>query len=150
MAVWYEGSAEIACDMDHVKKALQDIGGHFVAVVRLMPGMSSVELIEVGDDFITIRTNEGLMERKDVHQSADAGRVALEFSEQYQAGRMVRVCSHQFHEFTANGATVLHHMIISDVKARGFLGFLYRTFGKSNIGKATMKAFKSYLENAAV
>lgn len=150
MAAWYEGSAEIACDINHVKMALRDSDAHFVAVVRQMPGMSSVELVEAGDDFVTIRTNEGLMERKNVTQSADAGRVALEFSEQYQAGWIVRVSSHHFHEFTADGAKVQHHMVISDVKAPGFLGFLYRTFGKSNIGKATMEAFRSYLENTAV
>lgn len=61
MAVWFEGSNEVECDIQHVRDSFEDSGEHFVGVVRLFPGLTSVELVEQGRDFVNIRTNEGLM-----------------------------------------------------------------------------------------
>jgi hypothetical protein len=41
---------------------------------------------------------------------------------------------------------VIHHLAISDVAALGFLGLLYRRFGSSKTGKATMTAYKPQFE----
>ncbi len=46
MSVWFEGSNEIECNIQQVKQALENHGEHYVGVISLMPGMTSVELVE--------------------------------------------------------------------------------------------------------
>ena len=94
MAVWFEGNTEIACNIKQVKDSLENLGEHYVGVVSLMPGLTSVELVEVGVDFVTIRTNEGLMKRTNITKRIEAGSVVVEFDEEYQAGSMVTTKSH--------------------------------------------------------
>ena len=105
-----------------------------------MPGLSEVELVEQGDDFVTIRTNEGLMKRTNLLRHVEAGRVLVEFDEVYDAGKMVTATSHYSDEFVAGGTGVRNHLIISGVEAPGVLGFLYRNFGRNIIGKAVLEA----------
>lgn len=146
MAVWFEGSNEINCTIQQVKHALENLGEHYVGVVSLMPGMTSVELIEQGSDFVTIKTNEGLMKRTNISKQIEVERVVVEFDEEYQAGSKVTTNSHFFEEFTTSEAGVKHNIIISEVKASGLLGFFYRKFGSSNMGNAFLKTYKSYFE----
>jgi len=72
----------------------EDHGEHYVEVIRLMPGMTSVELLGQGPDSVTIRTNEGLMKRTNISKRVGADAVVVEFDEEYEAGSMVTATSH--------------------------------------------------------
>ena len=146
MSVWFEGSNEIECTMQQVKHALENRGEHYVGVISLMPGLTSVALVEQGSDFVTIRTNEGLMKRTNIFTRIEAERVVVEFDEEYQAGSKVTTKSHFLDEFTTSDTGVKHRMVMSEVKAPGLLGFFYRKFGSSNTGNAFLKSYKTYFE----
>lgn len=146
MKIWFEGDSEIECDIQQVKTSFKNLGDHYVAVVGLMPGMTTVELLEQGDNFVTIRTNEGVMNRTNISIQIEAESVSVEFDEEYKAGSKMTGTSHYVNEFTAKGTGVMHRTVISDVYVSGFLGFLYRKFGGSNIGKAVLNAYKTLLE----
>lgn len=146
MSVWFEGSGDIECDIQHVKHDLENHGEHFVGVVSLMPSLTSVELVEQGNDFAIIKTNEGLMKRTNISKRIEPESVIVEFDEEYQAGSMVTTKSHFFDEFTMSGAGVKHRIVVSSVEAPGLLGFFYRKFGKSNTGNAFLISYKTYFE----
>lgn len=146
MSVWFEGAHEIACDMQAVKDALERPGEYFLQVVGHMPGLSQVELVDHGADFVTIRTNEGLMERTNITKRAEAERFVIECDEVYQAGRMVTARSHFLEDFRPSDTGVTHRLVISDVEAPGVLGFFYRTFARASIGKAFLAAAKTCFE----
>lgn len=146
MSVWFEGSSEIACSIQQVKDAFENYGEHYVGVISLMPGLTLVELVEQGPDFVVIRTNEGLMKRTNISKRIEAERVVVEFDEKYQAGRMVTATSHFLDEFTTSQSGVTHHTVMRDLKAPGFLGFFYKNFGKSSIGGAFLESYKRYFE----
>ena len=147
MSVWFEGRSEIACDLAQAKAAMEDLGEHYVGVISLMPGLTSVELVEQGDDHVTMRTSEGLMNRTNISTRIEADRVVVEFDEEYQAGSMVTARTHFVDEFTASDAGITHHTVMSDVEAGGIVGFVYRKFAKSNIGNAFLKSYKTYFES---
>ena len=147
MSVWFEGASEIRCGIEQVKRSLDDLGAHHADVVSLMPGLTSVVLVEQGSDSVTIRTNEGLMKRTNIAKRVEAERVVVELDEEYAAGYKVTTTSHFVHEFTPSGTGVSHRMVISDVEAPGFLGFFYRRFGSSKMGKAFLRAYKVYFED---
>ena len=128
-----------------VQEALVDPGAYFVGVVSLMPGLVEVELVDQGERYVTIRTNEGLMRRTNVSIGDDAGRVAIEFDEVYDASGRVTASSHYRDEFLAADAGVQNHLTISGVKALGVLGFLYRNLGSGSIGNAVLEANRRYL-----
>jgi hypothetical protein len=145
MSVWFEDSNEIECNIQQVKQAFENYGEHYVEVISLFPGLTSVELVEQGNDFVIIKTNEGMMKRTNISKRIEAESLIVEFDEEYQTS-MVTAKSHYLDEFTTSDTGVNHHTVISDVEASGFLGFFYRKFGKSNIGKATLKSYKVYFE----
>ena len=147
MSVWFEGSNEIECTIQQVKGSLENYGEHYVGVVSLMPGMISVELLEQGRDFVTIKTNEGLMKRTNISKRIEDENVTVEFDEEYQAGSRVTVNSHFLDEFTSSGAGVRHRTVVSGVEASGLLGFFYRKFGRSNMGNAFLTSYKAYFES---
>ncbi len=146
MSVWFEGDNDIDCSMQEVKHALENLGEYFVGVISLMPGMTSVDLEEQGADFVTIRTNEGLMKRTNISKQIEGERVLVEFDEEYEAGSAVTTTSHFSDEFSASDTGVTHRVVMSDVDAPGFLGFFYRTFGSSKTGNAFLTAYKAYFE----
>ena len=146
MKVWFEGTNDIQCNLQHVALSLEDLGEHYVGVVSLMPGLSSVELVEQGDGFVTIRTNEGLMKRTGITKQMESESIVIEFDEEYQAGSMVTTRTHYVDEFTVSDTGIRHQTILSGVEAPGILGFFYRNFGKSSTGKAILNSYKSYLE----
>ena len=148
MSVWFEGSIEIESTIQRVKDSLGNYGELYVGVVSRMSGLTSVELVEQGNDFVTIRTNEGLMQRTSISTRVDEVSVAVEFDEMYQAGKMVTATSHFLAEFKTSEIGVILRNVISDVKAPGILGFIYRMFGKSNIGNDVLKSYKAYYEGA--
>jgi hypothetical protein len=145
MSVWFEGSNEIRCNIQQVKDAFENQGEFFAGVVGLMPGLTSVELVEKGSDLVIIKTNEGKMKRTNLSKRIESERVVVEFDEEYQAGAMT-IKSHYFDEFTTSDTGVNHRTVISDIEAPGIMGFFYRNFGKSNIGKAALESYKSYFE----
>lgn len=146
MAIWFEGSGEIYCNIQQVKISLENFGEHFVGVVSLMPGLTKVELIEQGKGFVIIRTNEGVMKRTNISKIVEIDRLVVEFNEEYQAGTKIKTKAHFWDEFTVTEMGVKHRTVISDVEASGFLGFFYRKFGSSNIGRAFLKSYKTYFE----
>jgi hypothetical protein len=146
MSIWFEGSTEIECNIQQLKRAIKDIGNFYVGVISHMPGLTSVELVEHGADFVTIKTNEGLMQRTNISQSIEGERVVVECDEEYQAGSKVTTKAHFLDEFTASGIGVNYQTVISSLEAPGFLGFFYRNFGKSNTGNAFLAAYKAFLE----
>ncbi len=144
---WFEGTIRIDCDLQSVKASVADFGEHFVGVVRSMPGISEAELLEQGEDFVAIRTNEGVMRRHNIECSVGDDEVILRFDEVYEAGK-VTGRSHFEDAYTAsNEGGVQFHTVVSDVQADGVLGFLYRRFGSRNMGKAFLSSQKAYLES---
>lgn len=146
MSIWFEGTSEIECNIQQVKDALENLGEHYVGVVSLMPGLTSVELVEQGSDFVTIRTNEGLMKRTNISKRIEVESVVVEFDEEYQAGSKVTVNSHYLDEFTTSDTGVKHRTVLSGVEAPGFLGFFYRNLGKSSIGNVLLNSYETYFE----
>ncbi len=144
MSAWFDGKSEIPCTIDRVKRATEDLGAHYREVIGLMPGMTTVDLVDHGGDFVTIRTNEGLMKRTNIAKTVEADRVVLEFDEEYQAGSRVTTRSHMMDEFSTSGDGVVHRSVITAVEGSGMLGFLYRTFGSANIGNAFLSAYREY------
>lgn len=146
MAVWFEGEIEIECTIVNVKQSLGNHGEHFVGVISLMPGLTSVELVEQGNDFVTIKTSEGIMKRTNISKHIESKHVVIEFDEEYRAGALITTKSHFFEQFSSSDYGVKHRFIISDVESSGLLGFFYRKFGNSNIGNAFLKSYKDYFE----
>ena len=146
MSVWFEGRGQVDCDLQQVKRSFDSYGEHYLGVIRLMPGLTSVELLEQGPDSVIIKTNEGLMTRTNITKRIDDESVVVEFDEAYEAGSKVTVTSHFTDEFTTSGTGVTHRTVISDVMAPGFLGFFYRRFGSSKMGNAFLKAYTTYFE----
>ena len=146
MSIWFEGNSEIECNIQQVKNAFENQGEHYVGVISLMPGMTSVELVEQGSDFVTIKTNEGLMKRTNITKRIEAESVVVEFDEEYQAGSKVTTNSHFLDEFSTIDTGVQHRTVMSGVEASGLLGFFYRKFGKSNTGNAFLASYKTYFE----
>jgi len=146
VSIWFEGSREIDCDIGQVERALENPGELYVEVVGLMPGLTSVELVDQGNDSVTIRTNEGLMKRTNISKSIESDRVVVEFDERYEAGSTVTTTSHFLDEFTSSDKGVVYRLVMSDVEAPGFLGFFYQKFGSSKTGNAFLTAYKAHLE----
>ena len=147
MSVWFEGSSEIDCDLGQVKRALENPGELYVGIVSLMPGLTSVELVEQGDDSVTIRTNEGLMKRTNIAKSVEADRVVVNFDESYEAGSKVTATTHFSEEFATVDTGVTYRLVMSDVEAPGFLGFFYQRFGSSKTGNAFLTAHKAHFKD---
>ena len=145
-AVWYEGSNEIDCSLETLDHSLNDFGSYFVGVIRHMPSMTSVDLVDQGADFVTIQTNEGLMKRTNISKKVDGDRIILEFDEEYQAQKAITTSAHFIDEFVVTDKGLSHRVSISKLKASGIMGFLYRNFGSSSMGKAFLSAHKSFLE----
>lgn len=130
-----------------VQEAVDDLGQHYLDLIELMPGLSSVELVEDGADSVTIRTNEWLMKRTNISKRAAPGSVTVEFDEEYKAGSKVTTKSHFLDEFTSTDKGVTHRLVMSDVEAPGFLGFFYRKFGSNKMGNAFLTAYETYFDS---
>lgn len=145
---WFEGKTQIDCDLQMVKTSLADLGTHFVGVVGSMPGMSEVELLEQGEDFVTIRTNEGVMRRHNIECSVGDDEIVLRFDEVYETSKVTGRSHFEDRYTSSNSGGVQFHSVVSDVQADGVLGFLYRRFGSRNMGKAFLSSQKKYFESS--
>ncbi|MDH3730049.1 MAG: hypothetical protein OES13_02820 [Acidimicrobiia bacterium] len=146
MSVWFEGEGGIDCSLEQVEHAVGNPGEFFMGVVRLMPGLADVELVDEQAGSVTIKTNEGLMKRTNVATQKDSDRVVIEFDEEYAAGSRVTTNAHFRQHFASTDHGVTHQLTISDLTAPGILGFFYRRFGASKMGKASLTAHKTSLE----
>ena len=145
MKVWFEGAIALSCNLATVTAALEDHGAHYTALTKLMPGLSTVELVEQSPDSLVIRTNEGVMTRTGLTKTFDEDRVVVEFDEVYQAGSVVTASSHFREVFTpSSDGGVTFELTISGMEAPGVLGFFYRNFGSSNIGKAFLESRQTW------
>lgn len=147
MPVWFEATETINCSMETATSKLGDVGNYIQSVVSLMPGISKAELLETSQDMVKIKTNEGTMIRSHISRAEAANTITVEFDETYEAGSMMVTKSHHKHVFTGEGEQLAHQLSIGNVSASGFMGWLYRTFGAGNIGKAIMAATKAHLES---
>ncbi|MBL7122113.1 MAG: hypothetical protein ISS12_09030 [Candidatus Marinimicrobia bacterium] len=146
MDIWFDGSNNIDCDIQQVKQSLENLGEHYVAIVGLMPGLSSVELVDQGPDYVTIKTNEGYMKRTQIALRINGESVVVEFDEEYKAGSMITTRSHFSESFTPTTSGIEYRLVISNLTAPGFMGFFYRNFGSSNTGNAFLNSYKTYYE----
>lgn len=144
--IWFDGSNEISTSLPELENELDDMGQYFLGIINLMPGMTSVRMIEQGPDFVTLQTNEGIMNRTNMRVQIEKEKILIEFDEEYQAGKTITTNSHFTHEFKSAKSSLNHRLIISDLEAPGFMGFFYRNFGSKNIGNAFLKAYKTKLE----
>ena len=144
--IWFEGANEIDCKIESVENSLNSLGQYFVGIIRNMPSMTKVELLEQGDNFVTLQTNEGLMKRTNISETVEGEEIVMEFDEEYQVGKAITTISHFKNEFERSNNVVIHRITISNLKAPGFMGFFYRNFGSSSMGKAFLNAHKSFLE----
>ncbi|NNF64018.1 MAG: hypothetical protein HKN07_07130 [Acidimicrobiia bacterium] len=150
MSAWFEGTIEVDCDIEQVNAALENLGDLYVAIVSRMPGLHTVELVEQGDDFVTIRTNEGLMKRSSISKRTESDRMVVEFDERYDAGSKVTATSHFSEEFAKGDNGVTYRLVMTDVEAPGFLGFFYQKFGSSKTGNAFLEAYRGHFEKKSV
>ena len=102
--IWFEGSNQINCEIKDIKDSFDNMGMHFTDVIKLMPGMKEVELIEQGNDYVTIKTNEGLMKRTNISINVEKEKITMEFDEEYKAGKTITTHSHLLDEFSASNA----------------------------------------------
>ena len=144
-SVWFEGTTNLGCDINDVEKSLNNLGEHFQGVTNFMPGMTSVELMEQGSDFVTIKTNEGIMKRTNISIVSNNGKIIVEFDEEYQAGKTITTNTHFVEEFEAKENEIQLRLEISNLKVPGFMGFFYRNFASKNIGNAFLNAYENYL-----
>ncbi|MBT3422810.1 MAG: hypothetical protein HOF35_12560 [Bacteroidetes bacterium] len=144
-AVWFEGTTKISCNINDVEKSLNNLGEHFKEISSIMPGMTSVKLIEQGSDFVTIETNEGIMKRTNISIVSNKDKIIVEFDEEYQAGKTITTNSHFVKEFEEKNNEIRLRVEISNLKAPGFMGFFYRNFGSKNIGSSFLSAYENYL-----
>ena len=149
MKIWYEGETDIDCRFDDIVLAMRNPGAHYCGVVKRMPGLTTVELVDETDDSITIRTNEGLMTRTGITVVVTEGRVAVDYQEVYAGKKLVTVTSHFHEEFVPTRGVVNYRLALSGVEAPGVVGFLYRSFGSNKIGSALLAATKGQLEGGA-
>lgn len=54
MSVWFWGSQKVACGLDEVARSLGEVAAHHLGIIALMPGLTSVELVDQRDHFVTI------------------------------------------------------------------------------------------------
>ncbi len=143
---WFEGSILIDSSIKSLQNEMENQGKFYEGVISLMSGITSAELLEQGKDFLIIKTNEGLMKRTNIRKSVEPEKIMVEFDEEYKAGKAVTAHTHFYDEFTSAEKGISYKTTISDVKASGFLGLIYRLFGSANIGKAVLSSHKAYLE----
>lgn len=146
MSVWFEGSCEVDCDLGRVIRALENPGELYAGIVKRLPGMTSVDLEEQWTGSVTIRTNEGLMNRSNIITRIEAEHIAVQYDESYEAGSMVTVTSHCSENYTTTDTGVTYRLVMSEVEASGFLGFFYKRFGSSKMGRAFLQACKAHFE----
>jgi hypothetical protein len=133
---WFQGSTVINTSLEDVEHSLSDLGAYFVGVISKMPSMTRVKLVEQGEDYVIIKTNEGLITRTNISKKTDGKSIIVEFDEAYQVEGAITTKAHFRDEFTESEEQVTHRLAISNLKAPGFMGFFYKNFRSSSMGQA--------------
>ena len=90
-----------------------------------MPGNSEAELLEQGDDFVTIRTNGSAMRRHNIECSVGDDEVILRFDEVYEAEVHRKIAHFEGASTAPNSGGVQFCRAVSDVRANGVLVLLF-------------------------
>ena len=143
--IWFNESTMIECNIEGINNSLSDIGDHYRKLLSVYPGMTTVELIDQGNDFATIKTNEGTMKRTNISVKRSEGKIIIELDEEYITSALT-TNSHIVEKFEIKDDKVELQIEISNHKAPGFLGFFLRNFGSKNIGNGFLDSYKKILE----
>ena len=135
----------IECNIEDVNNSLSDIGEHYKKLLSFYPGMTTIELIEQGNDFVTIKTNEGTMKRTNISVNRLESKIIIELDEEYLTSA-ITTNSHIVEKFERKDYKLELQIEISNHKAPGFLGFFLRNFGSKNIGNGFLNSYKKILE----
>ena len=143
--IWFQKSTMIDCHLDDVNMSIENLGEHYKKLISVYPGMTNVELIEQGNNFVTIKTNEGTMKRTNITVNRMENKIIVDLDEEYIT-RAITTNSHIVEKFERKDDNIELHIEISNHKAPGFLGFFLRNFGSKNIGNGFLDAYKKILE----
>jgi len=143
--IWFNNSMMIECNIEDINKSLSDIGEHYKKLLSVYPGITTVELIDQGNDFVTIKTNEGTMKRTNISINRSESKIIIELDEEYATSALT-TNSHIVEKFERKDDKIELQIEISNHKAPGFLGFFLRNFGSKNIGNGFLDSYKKILE----
>ncbi|MBC8147166.1 MAG: hypothetical protein H8E98_04200 [Bacteroidetes bacterium] len=143
--IWFQEVTLIDCNVEDVNKSLRNIGDHYKQLISEYPGMTAVELIDQGNDFVTIKTNEGTMKRTNISVNRSESKIIIELDEEYITSA-ITTNSHIVEKFDRKDDIIELQIEISNLKAPGFLGFFLRNFGSKNIGNGFLDSYKKILE----
>jgi len=143
--IWFQKSTMIECNLEDVNRSFENLGEHYKQLISFYPGMSAVELIDQGKDFVTIKTNEGTMKRTNISVNRSEKIIIIELDEEYSTSA-ITTNSHIIEKFERKDSKVELQVEISNHKAPGFLGFFLRNFGSENIGNGFLDSYKKTLE----
>ena len=147
MKDWFKGNIVVNTSLSIIKEAFENHDNHFQKAVLSMPGMTKAEVLESGTDYVTIRTNEGLMKRTKIKKTSEENELLVEFEENYDGGKVVEVTSQYIFKFTSLNDQVNVECTIRLLKTKGFLGFIYKKLSSKSIGKATLNSYKKVFSN---
>ena len=143
--IWFQDTILIDCNVEDVNKSLSNIGKHYKQLISVYPGMTAVELIDQGKDYVTIKTNEGTMKRTNISVNTSENKIIIELDEEYITGT-ITTGSHIVEKFEGKDDKIELQIQISNHKAPGFLGFFLRNFGSKSIGNGFLDSYKKILE----
>lgn len=143
--IWFHNSTMIECKMEDINNSLSNIGNHYKELISVYPGMTSVDLIDQGKDYVTIKTNEGVMERTNISINRSDNKIIVELDEQYITSK-ITTSSHFVEIFEAKSDKIELSIEINNLTAPGFLGFFLRNFGSKNIGNGFLNSYRKSLE----
>ena len=144
--IWFQKSTRIDCNLEYVNRSLVNLGEHYKRLISMYPGVTAVKLIDQGNDFVTISTNEGTMKRTNISVTRLENRIIIELDEEYITSALT-TNSHIVEIFEIKDDKVELQIEISNHKAPGFLGFFLRNFGSKNIGNGFLDSYKKLLHN---
>ena len=143
--IWFQKSITIDCNLEDVNRSVENLGEHYKRLISVYPGVTAVELIDQGNDFVTITTNEGTMKRTNISVNGFESKVIIELDEEYITSALT-TNSHIVENFEIKDDKVELQILIRNHKAPGFLGFFLRNFGSKNIGNGFLDSYKKILE----
>lgn len=142
---WFNGSTSIECTIEDINNSLSNIGQHYKDLISVYPGVTSVELIDHGNDYVTIKNNEGTMKRTNISISKSENKITIELDEEYITSAVTSKC-HIIENFELKNDKVELKIEINNHSAPGFLGFFLRNFGSKNIGKGFLDSYEKILK----
>lgn len=143
--IWFQKSTAINCNLEDINRSFENLGEHYKRLISVYPGMTAVKLIDQGNDFVTINTNEGTMKRTNISVNRLENKITVELDEEYITSA-ITTNSHIVEKFERKDGKIELHIKISNHKAPGFLGFFLRNFGSENIGNGFLNSYKKTLE----